>query len=104
MALRNLLGGRSIPYIMGFPAYGGGPFERFGIPTTPSLIVGFLFVCLVECIAGYKLWGGQKAGAIIAISLLPAGAIYWWGFALPIPPILAIIRTLLLISNWQNLK
>jgi hypothetical protein len=33
-AIRNLMVGRPIPIVMGFPAYGQGPFERVGIPTT----------------------------------------------------------------------
>jgi len=34
MAIRNLLAGRGIPFIMGFPAYGRGPFEQYGLQTT----------------------------------------------------------------------
>ena len=30
-AIRNLLNGRDIPIVMGFPAYGRGPFERVGV-------------------------------------------------------------------------
>lgn len=44
-AIRNLLIGRSIPIVMGFPAYGRGPFERVGIPTTIPLLVG---ICLAH--------------------------------------------------------
>ena len=51
-AIANLLSGRDIPYVMGFPAYGRGPFERYGLPTTVPLLVGFLAVCLLECLSG----------------------------------------------------
>ena len=37
-AIRNLLTGRDIPIVMGFPAYGRGPFERIGLPTTVPLL------------------------------------------------------------------
>lgn len=33
-AIRNLLAGRDVPLVFGFKAYGGGPFERHGLPTT----------------------------------------------------------------------
>jgi hypothetical protein len=30
--------------------------------------------------------------------------LFWWGFALPIPPLLALARTILILVNWQSLK
>ncbi|HEV8244955.1 MAG TPA: hypothetical protein VGP93_04275 [Polyangiaceae bacterium] len=89
---------------MGFPAYGGGPFERVGIHSTVGLIAGFLLVCILEGVAGSLLWGGHKAGAILALALLPVGVGFWWGFALPIPPVLAIVRSLLIVVSWRALR
>jgi hypothetical protein len=103
-AIRNLLLGRDIPMVMGFPAYGRGPFERIGIPTTVPLLAGFLLVCTLEVVAGLLLWGGYKVGAILALALLPAGAVFWWGFALPFGPIFAVISTVLIVLGWQGLK
>ncbi|MBP7694148.1 MAG: hypothetical protein KA764_19650 [Anaerolineales bacterium] len=103
-AIRNLLMGRDIPTIMGFPAYGRGPFERVGLPTTIPLLAAFLLVCILEAGAGVLLWVGYKSGAILALGLLPAGAIFWWGFALPIPPIFALIWTVLIILNWSTFQ
>ncbi len=103
-AIRNLLAGREIPYIMGFPAYGKGPFERIGIPTTVTLLAAFLLVCVLEGVAGWMLWSGHKTGAILALALFPVGAIFWWGFALPFPPIFALVRTVLIVLGWQSLK
>jgi hypothetical protein len=103
-AIRNLLMGRDIPMVMGFPAYGRGPFERIGIPTTVPLLAGFLLVCILEVVAGLLLWGGSKVGAILALALLPAGAIFWWGFALPFGPIFAVISTVLIVLEWHGLK
>lgn len=103
-AIRNLLIGRDIPMVMGFPAYGRGPFERIGIPTTIPLLAAFLLVCILEAIAGVLLWGGHKSGAVLALVLLPVGAIFWWGFALPIPPIFALVWTILILVNWQALR
>jgi hypothetical protein len=103
-AIRNLLTGRDIPYIMGQPAYGKGPFEGVGIPTTVPLLAAFLLICILEGVAGWLLWGGHKEGATLALVLVPAGAIFWWGFALPFPPIFALVRTILIVLSWQSLR
>jgi hypothetical protein len=103
MALNNLSHGRGIPFVLGFPAYGGGGFERHGLITSIPLIAGFLVVCLIEAYAGWLLWNGNKLGGILALILLIPGAIYWWGFDLPYPPILAIIRTVLILISWSHL-
>ncbi|MEA2647027.1 MAG: hypothetical protein QOE92_2110 [Chloroflexota bacterium] len=103
MAIRSLLSGQGIPMLMGFPAYGGGPFESHGIQTTVPLVVAFLVVCVLEGVAGWLLWGGHREGAILAFALLPFGALFWWGFALPIPPLFAIVRSLLILLDWRSL-
>jgi hypothetical protein len=103
-AIRNLLAGRDIPLVMGFPAYGRGPFERVGIPTTVPLLAAFLIVCILEAVAGYLLWGGHKSGAILALALIPLGGLFWWGFALPIPPVFAFVWTVLILVSWQALR
>jgi hypothetical protein len=96
-AIRNLLSGRDIPMVMGFPAYGRGPFERIGIPTTVPLLAAFLLVCILEAVAGFLLWRGSLSGAVFALVLLPLGGVFWWGFALPIPPIFALVWIMLIL-------
>jgi hypothetical protein len=103
-AIRNLLDGRDIPFVFGFPAYGRGPFERLGIPTTVPLLLAFLLVCVLEAVAGVLLWGGYRSGAILALALVPVGAVFWWGFALPIPPVLAAVWTILILMSWPALR
>jgi hypothetical protein len=102
--IRNLLSGRGIPTIFGFPAYGGGPFERAGILTTIPLLLGFLMVCTLEVVAGALLWRGSLVGAVLALALLPLSGLFWWGFALPIPPVLALVRTVLIVLSWSRLR
>ncbi len=82
---------------MGFPTYGAGPFERWGIPTSVGLLAGFIAVCVAELVVGALLWSGQPIGLWLAIALLPFELIYWIGFALPLGPILGAIRTVLVI-------
>jgi len=102
-AIRNLMMGRDIPMVMGFPAYGRGPFERVDIPTTIPLLAAFLLVCILEAVAGFLLWNGYVSGAVLALILVPVGGIFWWGFALPIPPICALVWTILILVSWQTL-
>jgi hypothetical protein len=103
-AIRNLLLGGDIPIVMGFPAYGKGPFERNGIPTTIPLLAGFFLVCILQVAAGFLLWGSYRSGAVLALVLIPVGAVFWWGFALPIPPVFALFWTILILLNWQVLR
>ena len=91
-AIRELRAGRDIPFILGFPAHGHGPLERHGYLTTVPLLIGFLAICLGEVAAGFLLWNGYRPGAFLVLILVPVGAFYWWGFALPIPPVLAVVR------------
>src|SRR5436190_16074615 len=72
MAITRLLSGRGIPYIMGFPAYGRGPFERYGLQTTVPLLTGFLAACTLEGLAGLLVWRGRRSGAVLSLIILPA--------------------------------
>jgi hypothetical protein len=36
--------------------------------------------------------------------LLVPSAVFWWGFDLPYPPIIAAVRTLLILLSWGSLK
>jgi hypothetical protein len=103
-AIRSIHAGLGFPIVFGFPAYGGGPFERVGIPTTVALLSAFLLICVLEIAAGGLVWAGSRSGAVLALVLVPVGAIFWWGFALPIPPILAVIRTVLITMSWGAFK
>jgi hypothetical protein len=103
-AMRNLLTGRELPIVMGFKAYGGGPFERHGLDTTVWLLAGFLLVCVAQCVAGWLLWGAHLFGAVLALALLPFAGLFWWGFALPFGPVFAIPEVALILLNWRNLR
>ncbi len=104
VGIRSLLEGRGVPLVLGYPSYGGGAFERAGIPTTVPLLVVFLVVLLLEALAGWWLWQGRRSGAVFALVLLVPSAVFWWGFDLPYPPILASIRTLLILFAWSSLR
>jgi hypothetical protein len=82
---------------LGFPAYGGGPFERFGLTTSVPLLVGFVVVCAAEVVLGGLLWADAAHAALLSHLLLPFEFFFWIGFALPFGPLLGIARTALVL-------
>lgn len=49
------------------------------------LLIAFLAVCGAVGVSGWLLWRGRRAGAILNLALLPVEAVFWIGFALPLP-------------------
>jgi hypothetical protein len=103
-AIWNIAHDRPVPIVFGFPAYGGGFFERHGWKTSIPLLAGFLAACILEVVAGVLLWFGHRSGGALSLAALPAGAIFWLGFDLPIPPIFAVARTILVVICWNKLR
>lgn len=104
IGVRSLLAGRGVPLVLGYPSYGGGGFERAGIATTVPLLLAFLVVLIAEIPAGWMLWQGQRSGALLSLVLLLPGAVFWWGFDLPIPPLLAVMRVVAIALAWASLR
>jgi hypothetical protein len=75
-----------------------------GLHPSVPLIGGFLLVCIAEGVAGWLLWSAHKSGAVLALALLPFGAAFWWGLSLPLGPLLALVRTLLILAVWNRLR
>jgi hypothetical protein len=82
---------------MGFPTYGGGPFESIGLATSVPLLLAFVLVCLAEVVVGIMLLTNAPYAETAAFALLPFELAFWIGFALPFGPPLGIARTALLI-------
>ena len=99
----SLLKGKGIGWVMGFPTYGHGPFEKIGVESTVTLLIGFLIVCSLQCLVGFMLWNGEKGGAIISFVLIPLEVAFYIGFALPFGPPFIIARTILVILSWSTL-
>jgi len=95
--------GRGVARFMGFPTYGHGVFERFGVPSSVPLMLSFVLVCAIECVVGWMLWENQRAGAVLALGLLPIETFFWVGFSLPFGPVAAVLRTGLIVFAWSQL-
>lgn len=83
---------------LGFPAYGDGPFKRWGIPTSVALLLGFVAVCAAEVVVGVLLWRDATIAPWLALALLPVELVFWIGFALPFGPLLGLARTALVVG------
>lgn len=82
---------------LGFPTYGDGPLEDWGIEISVPLLGGFVAVCAAEVVAGGLLWAGRRSGLWVSLVLLPFEFVYWVGFALPLGPLFGIVRTALVV-------
>jgi hypothetical protein len=82
----------------------GGPFY-LSLPHGAFLgLLALSFLLgIAQAWAGWLLWNGQRSGAVLQFGLLPLEALLWYGFALPIPPVLAAIRVILVLLAWANL-
>jgi hypothetical protein len=86
-----------------FESYGGPWSARFQPSTFALLLMAFLIVTLVAAWAAWLAWKGSKAGAALALILLPIEAIFWFGFALPIPWLIGVVRAVLIALAWKSL-
>jgi hypothetical protein len=82
--------------LFGFPAYGPGLFEKWGVPNSAGLMVAFS--------AAVLLWipGTAVVGAIAALVLLLAQAVFWVGYELPFGPPFGIAAVALIVLGLVN--
>jgi hypothetical protein len=82
----------------------GGPFYRRLSRASFVVLLGLsLALGAAQAWAGWLLWEGQQLGAVVQFGLLPIEVVFWYGFALPIPPMLALMRIVLVVLAWPRL-
>jgi hypothetical protein len=96
--------GHGIIYTGGNPSYSGGPFERIGVPTTVPLLAGFLAACVVQVVGGGLLLWPPPSGIVISVVGMLLGAIFWWGFDLPLAWLNAVVVLTFLVLAWMVQK
>jgi hypothetical protein len=87
-----------------FEMYGGPWSARVMDGTFVVLLMAFMGVCAAAAWTGWLLWGGSRLGAILGLALLPVEAVFWIGFALPIPWLLGLARVVLIALAWKSLR
>jgi len=75
----------------------GGPFEQLGIDWMVGLGWGYVGLSVLEVLAGILLWKRRRGGASLSVGLILPALVFWVGFALPFPPLVAAIRRLWLL-------
>ena len=95
---------KKIAHFMGFPTYGNGPFEKIGVHSTPGLLISFLLVCVMECVAAQMIWNGEKGGAVLSLIIIPLELFFYIGFALPFGPPVMLLRIVLVIWAWSSFQ
>jgi hypothetical protein len=81
------------------PFYANLPHGVFVVLLAASAGLG-----IAQVGAGCLLWNGERTGGLLQFGLLPIEALFWYGFALPIPPLLAFARVILVILAWSRLS
>jgi hypothetical protein len=94
-----------LPWFGGmFPMYGGPWSDRMTPTEFAGTTVVFTAVTLVVAGGAYRLWRGHRDGAVLVLVTLPVEAVFWYGYALPIPPLLAVLRVALIGAAWPRLR
>ena len=94
-----------LPSLWGlFDMYAGPWSRRFTDDRVVALLLVYFAVVVVVVVSGRLLWTTRKAGAVLNLGLLPVEAIFWVGFALPIPWLFGIARVALVSLAWSELS
>ena len=81
----------------------GGPFESLGIDALIVAGLVYVLVSALKILAAYWLWNSRLDGAVLGLILLGLSAIFSYGFALPLGPLLGIAELVLLALVWKTL-
>jgi hypothetical protein len=87
-----------------FPMYGGPWWDEMTVNQFVTSLGGFLAVNAVVAAGGVLLWRGRRAGAVVSLAPMPLEVAFWVGYALPIPPVIAVARVALVAAAWRGLQ
>ena len=87
-----------------FPMYAGPWSGRLRAGQLIALLLGYLVLTVVVAGAAVRVRRGSRRAAVASVVLLPVEAVFWVGFALPIPWVLGAARLALLAAAWGRLR
>ena len=94
-----------LPSLWGlFDMYAGPWSFRFADDRVLALLLVYFGLVLAAVLSGWLLWEMRKAGAVLNLGLLPVEAVFWIGFALPLPWLFGIARVALVALAWPELS
>jgi len=94
---------RSLPNLPGIPAV-SGPFVGLGIDALFVAGLIFILVSALKILAAFWLWNSRVDGAVLGLILIGVSAVFWYGFELPLPPLVAAAEVVLVILTWSSLR
>jgi len=99
-----LLQNGTLPAFLDMFTMYGGPFSvRLSDGALVAALLAFLVITLVAAWAAWLVWNGSTVGAIVGLALLPLEAVFWIGFALPLPWLIGLARLALVALAWKSL-
>ena len=94
-----------LPSLWGlFDMYAGPWSSRLAHERVIALLLAYSGLVLATVVSGWLLWKMRKAGAVLNLALLPVEAVFWIGFALPVPWLFGIARVALVCLAWPELS
>lgn len=94
-----------LPSLWGlFDMYAGPWSSRNAPDRMVTLLLVYFALVLAAAASGGLLWKKRRAGAVLNAGLLPVEAVFWVGFALPIPWLFGIARGVLVVLAWPELR
>ena len=94
-----------LPSLWGlFDMYAGPWSSRLTDDRVIALLLVYSGLVLAAVLSGWLLWRKRKAGAVLNLGLLPVEAVFWIGFALPVPWLFGIARVALVFMAWPELS
>ena len=92
----------ALPTVVGIRLM-GGPFESLGIDALVVAGIIYVVVSALKGLAAYWLWHSRRDGVVLRLSPNRISPIFWYGFALPLGPLLGIAQFILLMLVWRAL-
>jgi len=94
-----------LPSLWGlFDMYAGPWSSRFLDEQLITRLHVYAGLTLAAVLSGMLLWARRRTGAVLNLVLLPVEAVFWIGFALPIPWLFGVARVALAAWAWPELS
>ena len=94
-----------LPSLWGlFDMYAGPWSSRFDDDRLIALLLVYAGLVMAAVVSGGLLWKLRKPGAVLNLGLIPVEAVFWIGFALPVPWLFGVARVALSCLAWPKLS
>jgi hypothetical protein len=93
----------TLPSFFGLFDMMAGPWsQRQSADRFIASLGAFVVVTALVAYSGWLMWRGRRGGRPLNLALMPVEAVFWLGFALLIPWLLAAARATLIVASWAR--